>query len=39
MYAVAIFVQVDGGEGWGGGVSTEGMPFKTVSQVRVATYT
>ena len=38
MYAVAIFVLVDGGE-WGGGVLTEGMPFKTVSRVRVATYT
>lgn len=38
MYAVAIFVLVDGGEG-GGGVLTEGMPFKTVSQARVATYT
>ena len=25
--------------GRGGGVLTEGMPFKTVSQVRVATYT
>lgn len=36
MYAVAIFVLVGGG---GGGVLTEGMPFKTVSQVRVATYT
>lgn len=39
MYAVAIFVLVDGGEGGGGGVLTEGMPFKTVSRVRVATYT
>ena len=37
MYAVAIFVLVDGGEG--GRVLTEGMPFKTVSRVRVATYT